>query len=241
MRIAVLSDIHGNSDAFLSVINAIKEIKPERIVILGDIVGYGAEPSTCLRLVRELTEDIVAGNHDYGVAELTPIDYFNHPARLAIEWTKKKLETNEIVFLRNLPLSFTFDNFLFLHSSPDEPSEWTYIFDDLEASRQFKYFTEKILFVGHTHIPVIWVENGNPIEIEPDKSVELEKGRRYIINVGSVGQPRDGNPKASFGVFDTYGWIYTGYRVEYDIESAYLKIKDAGLPLVLAQRLLIGR
>lgn len=241
MRIAILSDIHGNSDAFRKVIEYLKEESHDKIVILGDIVGYGAEPDICLDLARELTDNIVAGNHDYGVAGLTSLDYFNDYAKVAIEWTRKRLHTDHIGFLRGLPLSFNLGGILFLHSSPDEPSEWNYIFDWQFAMLQFKYFGEDVLFVGHTHIPAIWVENGSPLFVVPNETIELDRARRYIINVGSVGQPRDGDSRASFGIFDTDAWSFTNYRIDYDVISAYKKIKDANLPAFLAERLLIGR
>ncbi|MGB9561631.1 MAG: metallophosphoesterase family protein, partial [bacterium] len=221
MKIAVLSDIHSNYDAYKKAFELIKDEKPEHIVMLGDIVGYGAEPHLCLKAVKNLTQNIVAGNHDYGVAGLTSIDYFNTPARIAIEWTRKQLNKDDIYFLRSLPLSFRFDDFLFVHSSPDEPSSWTYIFDEFEARVQFRFFKERILFVGHTHIPIIWVENGDPIWLMPNIYIELNREKRYIINVGSIGQPRDGDPRGAFGVFDTDKWGFKIVRFEYDIVEAH--------------------
>lgn len=240
MKLAILSDIHSNFDAFVEVAKAIEAEKPDKIVLLGDIVGYGAEPSKCIKLAKELTQNIVAGNHDYGVANLTSVENFNIHARTAIEWTRKSISDSELAFLAHLPLTLKMDGFLFIHSSPGAPAEWNYILEPFDANLQFRFFEEPILFLGHTHIPIIWVYASSPIEITNGKQVQLNKNKRYIINVGSVGQPRDGNPRSSFGIFDSENWTFTLHRVMYDIESASRKIKGAGLPLYLAERIKEG-
>ena len=232
MRIAVISDIHGNADALTSVLRCIDALAPDRIVCLGDIVGYGAEPGECLRLIRSNNIASIAGNHDLAVAGTLPYHNFSSSARTAVEWTHDILSEEDRALLAALPLSIDTPSALFVHASPDDPAEFRYLFYDEDAADCYDSFVQPICFVGHTHRQILFSRDGT--------SLPLRHGGKYIMNVGSVGQPRDGDPRACFVLFDEGKFSADVVRVEYDIQSAGRKIIAAGLPLRLAERLTVG-
>jgi predicted phosphodiesterase len=242
LRYAIFSDIHGNLEAFQAVLNDITTKKIQNLIFLGDIVGYGANPKECIDLLMEKTQAIVAGNHDWGVAGKTSISYFNSVAQVAIEWTISQLSPEYKNFLAQLPLKREEKDFIYTHSTPINPQEWNYIFSEYEAIKNLKTLTKKICFIGHSHIPIIFVLNqsGELLFTTKLSEVILEEKNRYLINVGSVGQPRDGNPKAAYGIFDTEKNTFSLQRVDYDITNAQRKILSAGLPSVLAKRIGMG-
>ncbi len=241
MKWALFSDIHGNLEAIQAVAEDLRLQGAERIFFLGDGVGYGAEPNECLAVVRELTDTGVAGNHDYGAVGLTRIDTFNPAALQAILWTQDHLSMENIAYLRRLPLTRQEGEVDFVHSSPDHPEEWNYIFSLPEAEEGFRALRGNVCFIGHSHRPmVVGQEAGGKIDILRSVKVRLKEGVRYIINVGSVGQPRDGDPRASYGIYEDESREYRLRRVEYDIPGAQKKIRHAGLPPSLAQRLSKG-
>ena len=240
MLIGVISDIHSNAEALTKVMTSLNEKKVDKVVCLGDVVGYGPDPEECIDLIKNLTKNIVAGNHDYGVGGLTQESYFSPIAKSCIDWTKQRLDQGRLTFLRILPLSINWGSVLFLHSSPDAPDMWNYIMTSSDAIVQFRFFEQNLLFVGHTHIPGIWDETGKFLPIN-DQPFKLDTKRRFIINPGSVGQPRDGNPDSSFAIFDTDKWVVKFYRVKYDVESTSAKIKNAELPLILSERIKWGQ
>ncbi len=239
MRIGIISDIHGNLEALQAVVAKIDELNLDKIVCLGDIVGYGADPSECIKIVKSITSNTVAGNHDYAVGGLTSINYFAPVAREAVEWTRTVLNSSELAFLRFLPLTINWGSVLFLHSSPDSPDMWNYILTGSDAIVQFRFFKESVLFVGHTHVPAIWNEEGK--YLYPAEVYRMDPRKRYIVNPGSVGQPRDGIEDASFVVFNTDKWSIEMVRVKYDVETASQKIKQAELPIILAERIKHGQ
>ena len=241
MKWGILSDVHGNLEALQAVIVDLRQEGAERIAFLGDAVGYGANPNECLLLLRERTEWMVAGNHDYGAVGLTDVSYFNPAAKAAVIWTGRQLSAEGRAFLRGLPLLSQVAGITLVHATPHAPAEWNYIFTFPEAEEAFRAMVGELAFIGHSHSPLILAKKGDgKVTICEEEEATLKEGMRYIINVGSVGQPRDGNPKAAYGLYDEAGKKYLLKRVDYDIETAQKKIIAAGLPRSLAQRLSEG-
>ncbi len=235
MRIAIISDIHSNLEALTKAFEIIDTKNVDEIVCLGDIVGYGANPNECVELIRKRVKYVVMGNHDYAVAvDPAELFYFSSYARESDLWTREVLTKENLDFLKSLPFTISLKNLLFVHSAPAQPREWEYIFTEAQAKVQFQYFKEKICFIGHSHFPGIFPENGF-------YNGKLDRNTRYIINVGSIGQPRDGDWRLCFGIFDMGTWTYEEIRSEYDVEKASVKIIQNGLPEFLARRILIGR
>ena len=241
MKWAILSDVHGNLEALRSVISDLRREGADKIAFLGDAVGYGANPRECLLLLREIAEFLVAGNHEWGAVGLTDVSYFNNAAKAAVQWTGGELAEEDRTFLRRLPLVHQSGGITFVHATPNEPGEWNYIFTYPEAEEAFRSLAEEIAFVGHSHSPVILAKKGKKSATSLGREAAiLEKGTRYIINVGSVGQPRDGNPDAAYGLYDEGERKFLLKRVPYDIPTAQEKIMRAGLPPSLARRLAEG-
>jgi diadenosine tetraphosphatase ApaH/serine/threonine PP2A family protein phosphatase len=234
MRVAIISDIHSNLEALQKALEIIDEKKVEEIVCLGDLVGYGANPNECVELTRKRASRILLGNHDQAAFDLSQTEHFNRHARTAAYWTNQTLTQENLEFLKSLPFQHVIDDLTFVHASPRDPEQWEYVFSAHEAKTNFESFQTRICFVGHTHIPGVF-----PEDLKMQKSKVLRENR-YIINVGSVGQPRDGNWKLSFGIFDTSAWTYDLIRSEYDVQTASEKIVAADLPRFLADRLLVG-
>lgn len=242
MIYAVISDIHGNLEALLSVKDYIEsyEKKIDKVICLGDIVGYGADPGDCISVTRELSDVILAGNHDFAVCELNSIDDFNSYAKEAVLWTRNVLSDDEIEFLRNLPLEFREEDISFVHASLHRPESWRYLSGPGNAFIDFRIMEDKVLFVGHTHVPVIFKYTGEKVETITSMETQLESDKKYIVNPGGVGQPRDRDPRASFVIYDSDEKYVKGFRIDYNIEKAQSKIREAGLPEILAERLSRG-
>ncbi|MGD9488822.1 MAG: metallophosphoesterase [Calditrichaceae bacterium] len=236
MVIAVLSDIHGNLEALETVFRYIDENPVDKIYCLGDIVGYGPNPNECVELIRKRSDITLMGNHDYAALGLANIEYFNEYAKMSTHWTISNLEKENEEFLRKLPFSHQSDGIILVHASPANPPYWHYILSFEEAKNELKAFNESICFIGHSHVPVIFSNN----RAYKQSPFRIEQNQKYIVNVGSVGQPRDGNPKACFVVFDQSAGELEHVRLEYDVEKTYKKIIRAGLPVFLAERLLKG-
>lgn len=232
MKIAIISDIHANLPALRRALEEIATLAVEETICLGDIVGYGAQPNECVDLVRKSCSVALQGNHDAAAVDLSVASFFTTHARLAAEWTHRHLTKDSGLYLKNLPLSIQRNDLLFVHSSPLQPGEWNYVLDIGEVRAALNAFTGAVCFIGHSHIPGVFSQKG----IED----RIHKGVRYIINVGSIGQPRDGDPRLSFGVFDTSAWRYENVRVEYDVEEARKNIVEVGLPKILGDRLRAG-
>jgi predicted phosphodiesterase len=232
VRIAIISDIHSNLEALTKAMEIIDRRSVDEIICLGDIVGYGANPNECIELVRQRCCVIIKGNHENAVENISLTEYFTDDARVAIFWTRKQLTENNFDYLLTLPLSHKADDLLFVHASPCNPAEWHYILDNADTSAAFRCFSELICFIGHTHTPAVFSTSGG--------SIGITKEGRSIINVGSIGQPRDRNTDLSFGIFNTRTWMYENIRSPYDMEIAAWKILKTTLPPKLGQRLLIG-
>ncbi len=232
MKTAVISDIHGNLEALQAVMERIDALPISSTVCLGDIVGYGASPNECVELLRERKIVSVVGNHDKAVTGELSIETFSIVAKLGVEWTKSVIKKENADFLKRLKYSLEIDDALFVHSSPDLPQFFRYIFTQDDTEGSFEAFDNRICFIGHTHRPAVFCDD--------TVSTQLTAGKRFIVNVGSVGQPRDGDRRASFVVFDDEQFSIKHVRVEYDVETASAKIIHAGLPQKLADRLKIG-
>ena len=242
MKIGFLSDIHANLEAAEVAFSVLKREKVEKVFCLGDVVGYGADPVKCADLVRSETDGVVAGNHDWASVGKTDILYFNPFGRKAILWTARNLPPHHKSWLAELPLFLSDSDWCIVHSTPDEPSRWGYIFTVAQALKQFEHFSERVCFVGHSHSPAVFDSTGgvHHVIVPPDEEsvvVKLASGKRYIVNVGSVGQPRDGDPRGCVVVFDTDEFSVKFVRFNYPVAEAQRKILDAGLPAFLAERL----
>ena len=232
MRIAILSDIHSNLPALEAALSVVDASKVDAIYCLGDIVGYGASPNECLEIIRARATVVIRGNHDHAIVDPKLARFFSKSGRTASEWTRKKLAQENMDFIASLPFRHQTDICTLVHASPMEPEAWEYVLSLDVAEEQFTAFTTPVCFIGHTHIPIVCGEDL--------RTFSFRKGVRMLVNVGSVGQPRDGNPQLSFGILDTDKWEYRNIREGYDIEAAAKKIKEAGLPDVLARRLFEG-
>jgi len=243
LRYAILSDIHGNLEAFQAVLEDTAAQGVQQIIFLGDIVGYGGNPRECIDLLQKKTRAIVAGNHDWGVAGKTNITYFNSIARTAVSWTASQLSSEHKEFLAQLPLKREDGSFTYTHATPINPKKWDYILSRKEALRNLEALKHELCFVGHSHIPIIFALTrfGKLLCTTKFSGITLEKETRFLINVGSVGQPRDANPKAAYGILDAEKREFSLHRVKYDIANAQRKIMSAGLPPVLADRIGMGR
>jgi predicted phosphodiesterase len=247
MKVVIISDIHSNYDALLEFEKRIKDISFDEIWCLGDVVGYNAQPNECIEWVKKNSKYIIMGNHDYAVLNPEEASLFNEYAKKAIEWTQKKLSQNNKIFLGTFKITFKIENIFLVHSSPSSPLKWEYIFTLEEALYNFDFFDGKICFIGHTHIPCIFeFKQGKFKFIYPEYkdgifSYNLHEDAKYMINPGSIGQPRDGDPRLSFCIFDSENYEIKFFRSNYNVEEAAEKVFKSGLPHFLGERLFIGR
>jgi len=236
MRIAVISDIHGNLEALNAVIEYLQNREITNIYCLGDIVGYGPNPNECVQTVAKHAKTTVIGNHDHAVLGLTSTEYFNDFAKISTFWTSNALNQENREFLSGLNFTHTIDDILLVHATPSDPPMWHYILSEMDARHEFDHFEQKICFIGHSHFPIVFSQEGFSRRMKQ----KLNGQDKYIINVGSVGQPRDGNPKACFCVYDQEMQEIEYVRLAYDVYSTRTKIIQAGLPVFLAERLTKG-
>ncbi len=242
MRTAILSDIHANLEALQAACSACAKRGVDRWICLGDIVGYGADPQACLEQIRGLTDLSLLGNHDAAAVGLVDLHYFNQHARQAAMWTAGQLASPERDYLAALPLTMACGDALYVHAEPRSPGEWGYVLSRSDALDALAATDARFCFIGHSHYPFACIQFRTQVEMAevPVGDFAIEKDRRYLINVGSVGQPRDGDPRSSFLIWDDERHILEFLRVPYDVDAAQRKILDAGLPSVLAQRLARG-
>ena len=240
MRYAIISDVHSNLEALEAVLADVEGQGVDGFLSTGDIVGYGADPEACVRLVRSLEPHIVAGNHDWAVAGVLSLDFFNAYAKEAILWTREQLGPDDTAWLRSLRLTRKVGKVTLVHATLDVPENFDYLLTAYDAHLSLEILDTPVCFVGHSHVPVTFAENGS-VTFSFASEIDLEGVRKAIVNAGSVGQPRDGNPFASYGVYDSVKNRVEVRRVEYDFRTASKKILDAGLPTVLAERLWLGK
>jgi predicted phosphodiesterase len=244
MRFAFISDIHANLEALEAVLQDIAGNHVDEIICLGDIVGYGANPNECCELIEKTCPLTLLGNHDAAAVDLLSTQHFNIHAKIAIEWTAQNLKKEVRSYLSALPLKKTKLEMTLVHATPYEPNMWYYITSLEEAAFNFQFFDTRICLVGHTHIPIIIVlDKDKELFVHQDTVVNLKsmEGARLLVNVGSVGQPRDRNPKSCYGIFDSDLLEFSYRRIDYNIEKAQSKMKKIHMPEFLISRLEEGR
>ncbi len=240
MKFAIFGDIHANLEALTAVLADAQANGATHYCCIGDIVGYNANPHECLELVRALACPVVKGNHDEQASMTTKLDGFNPLAEEALTWTRRNLSEEDCKWLQELRLVRHVRDFTIVHATLDTPHKWGYVFNQLDASASFSYQHTAVCFFGHTHAPRAYVRDGEVFST-PLTRVQLEMGKKYFINVGSVGQPRDGDWRSSYVLYHADDSVVECRRLEYDIETTMQKIVDAGLPRRLADRLPIGK
>lgn len=240
-KIAILGDIHSNLDALEVVLADSRNQGVDEYFCTGDIVGYNACPHECLEIIRALDCPVVKGNHDHYVASERNLEDFNPHAAAVVEWTRGQLTAEELAYLHDLPFSVTRMGIALVHSTMDRPENFGYVFDNQQAETNFIHQKTPVCFHGHTHCPMIYEKQlAGVFRIDP-QDFKLAIGRKYFINVGSVGQPRDGDPRATYVIYDTAERTVSYRRLEYDIAAAQARIRAAGLPDRLADRLALGQ
>lgn len=242
MKYGIFSDIHGNLEALEAVLSKMDELKVERRVCLGDVVGYGPNPNECVELVKTKADLAILGNHDSVALGWEASESFNFYARRAIEWTREVLSTESQDYLKGLRYLEAEGDLCFVHASPHSPADWYYITDLEDAADSFNFFRERICFIGHSHYPVIVVkENDQSFRISDTCTYQPRPGERLLVNDGSVGQPRDRNPQASFAICDSESGFVEVVRVDYDVKATQGKMRDLGFADFLIHRLEEGR
>jgi diadenosine tetraphosphatase ApaH/serine/threonine PP2A family protein phosphatase len=243
MLLGILADLHANLEATRAVLGALDAIGPDGLICLGDIAGYNANPNRVIDLVREREIPTVMGNHDAAACGLEEPWFFNAKAQEAIAWHTEQIREDNVSWLASLPARSTFSRVCMgVHGSPANRD--AYIVDWLDAMRNFEYLdgaSVSICFFGHTHRASLFGEKGTILSGRRSTRYLLDPQNRYLINPGSVGQPRDRDPRAAFGLFDTDSYVFEFRRVEYDVHAAAQKVLKAGLPEELARRLITGR
>jgi len=246
MKYGIISDIHGNREALNTILDYLKrKEKIDRFICCGDIVGYGAKPNECTVIIRGLNNCYtVAGNHDWGAIGLEDTSFFNPVALEAVEWTGRHLTKDNRNYLKNLASEIEEDNFLLVHGSPRDPIN-EYIFEERTFSANLPRIKKNICFVGHTHVPLCLYATPSQeikgIPLDDDTVLEINPSYKYLINCGSIGQPRDGDPRASCGIYEEKKNIIRIKRIKYDIAKTQEEIINAKLPSALALRLGYGR
>jgi len=243
MRYAIIADIHANLAAFTAVLDDIKgRGGVEEIWCLGDVVGYGPDPHQCIELLRQQNHVCVAGNHDWAAIGKLDTSDFNPDAAAACHWTAEQLSPKDVDYLENLPLVIEKDDFTLVHGSPREPI-WEYLLSTSDAKQNFDYFKSQFCLVGHSHVPLMFRYNETGACLfslfSPDIRLVLGKSR-LIINPGGVGQPRDGDPRASYAIYDSEARIIKLHRIPYDISATQIRMVEHGLPIRLVTRLSYG-
>ncbi len=246
MKYLILSDIHSNHEALSAVLARVKRKRWDKVVFLGDLVGYGANPNQTVDMVRALKPlQAIRGNHDKVCSGVENGEMFNRVALQAAQWTQQRLTKSNLEWLYRLPEGPTVVDGAFAISHGTPIDEDAYIFGEIEALNVFRQTAFPLCFFGHSHFPVVFGLSPDAIHTvlttSPTFRIRLEPGMRYLVNPGSIGQPRDGSPLASFGMYDSDVKTVTIYRVPYRVERTQKKILDAGLPAPLADRLALGR
>ncbi len=242
MKYGFFSDVHANLEALKACIVDFRSEKLDKVYFLGDAVGYGPNPDECVKLIDEIAEVKLMGNHDYAALGLMETEYFNQYAAESMGWTKNSISEKTVEIMSDFELTYVIGEILLVHSSPREPENWHYILDMEDAEENFDFFTEKICLLGHTHRPYIVykAESENAI-LSNDTEVVIEGEYRYLVNIGSVGQPRDGDPRSCYLIYDSDKGSIRLKRVQYDVKSTQKVMAKIGLPEYLIDRLAVGR
>jgi len=243
MKYGIHGDIHGNLSALEAALDYLAGQEIDRYLSMGDIVGYGAAPAACIARMRELEARVVKGNHDAAAAGQLDLLYFNQYAREVVRWTQSVLDDRDLEWLRDLPYLVDLEDCSVAHGAYDHPELFDYIQTTSDADPSLDSMTRPVCFVGHTHVPVALlrlVDDPDRTAFTCDDQIDLQEVQKALINVGSVGQPRDEDPRAACAVFDSSADLVTIKRVEYDIAREADRIRRAGLPAVLGDRLYLG-
>lgn len=243
MRIGILGDIHANLEALSAVIEAAQQEGVEAWVQVGDIVGYGPDPSACIDVVRDLGCVTCLGNHDAAALGMLDTSYFNAYAKAAVEWTRQQLRPRDLDYLRSLQLVVERPEFTVVHGTMHMPEHFGYVISQVEAVESLRLQRTFMCFVGHSHVPALYLQRSDG-DVDWVCQSELEMSvagfAKALMNVGSVGQPRDEDPRAAYAIYDTASKVVAIRRVAYDIAAVQQKIRNAGLPEMLAHRLTLG-
>ncbi len=240
MKIGVISDIHGNLEGLNQALLSMAREGVTQCWCLGDIVGYGANPNECIARVREKADAVILGNHDAACAGLEDAAGFNLYAREAVEWTSSRLTEENQAWLGKLPLTLTIGDALLVHGSPYDPAGWHYVSSGAEIHKAFDSTDARLILVGHSHHPGLLECRGGNCHPFKDAVLQMKPGSRYLANAGSTGQPRDGDARASYVIYDDGERSLSMIRVQYDVARTQRKIFEAGLPRILASRLETG-
>jgi len=233
VKLALLSDIHSNLSALETALDLISQKSVDAVYCMGDVVGYGPDAAACVDLVRKHCTGVVCGNHDIAVALEKDIGFLPKEGQVAARHNRKQLSRDQLDYLAKLPLVIEADGCTFVHATPCFPETWQRLDNYLIAQAQFEHFKTDVCFLGHTHLPAVMADRLGVLRVRA--------GHRFLINVGSVGQPRDGNPRLCVSFFDTESFEYELERVPYDVDRTCARIRDEGLPGTLARRLAAGR
>ena len=240
MRIAILSDLHANLEATEAVLADARKRDCTDYVCLGDVVGYNANPHECVEIVQKLECPVVKGNHDEQASLEESSRDFNPLAEMAINWTREQLSDRDKEWLRGLPFTRPVRDFTIVHATLDSPERWDYVFNTLDAVPSFTHQDTTVCFFGHTHVAGAFVRDDGVKRVKVDQ-LTIEPAKKYLVNTGSVGQPRDGDWRAAYCIYHVDKNVVEQRRVKYDLATAQEKIIKAGLPRLLAERLKLGR
>jgi len=242
VKFAVFSDVHGNLEALEAVLADIAAERVQEMICLGDIVGYGPNPAECIEMIRCLSCSVVMGNHDEACIEPEQEEALNEYARAGIVFARKQLSDAQKGWLRNRPLQLDFEDFTAVHASLSDEETWKYIFSPADARRHFMFQDKPLCFCGHTHRPAVWTQEGRKVRgLAPAGNVTYPLGGRTLVNVGSVGQPRNLRPEACYVIYNRVAHSIAFRFIPYNLKETQWKIFAAGLPRFLAQRLALGR
>jgi diadenosine tetraphosphatase ApaH/serine/threonine PP2A family protein phosphatase len=242
MKYGFFSDVHANLEALKACIIDFRTEKLDKLFFLGDAVGYGPNPDECVKLIKDVATVKLMGNHDYAALGLMETEFFNQYAAESMGWTKSSISRKTIEIMSDFELQYMLDNLLLVHSSPREPELWHYILDMEDATESFEYFTQKICLLGHTHRPyIVYKEKEGETVLSKQNEEIITEDRRYLVNIGSVGQPRDGDPRSCYLIYDVETGGIRHKRVSYNIKATQKDMAKIGLPEYLIERLAVGR
>jgi diadenosine tetraphosphatase ApaH/serine/threonine PP2A family protein phosphatase len=242
VRYGIFGDIHGNLQALEAVLDAYEQEDIDVYLCTGDLVGYGANPTECIAIARERCEHVVAGNHDFAVCGKLTLEFFNSYAKSAVLWTRESLSDEDLEYLRNLPLIQRRDDDITLaHATIYDAHVFDYIQTQYDAHLSLQEMATRCGFVGHSHIPITFYLKDGIVSWTIETNVDLDGCQKVLVNVGSVGQPRDENPMAAYAVYDSEQGSVTIKRVEYDVDAAIRSIEECQLPRILGDRLRLGK
>ncbi|MBM3989876.1 MAG: metallophosphoesterase [Planctomycetes bacterium] len=243
MKYGVLGDIHGNISALEVAVARLTKLGARRFISVGDVVGYGAAPAECIELLRQIGSHVVQGNHDAAVSGGLGLAYFNPFAKDAVRWTRGQLDKEALDWLDNLPLTLELEDCAVAHGTFHQPERFDYVLEARDAEPSLQALNRSVCFVGHSHIPIAVLRLRDDPErtaYSHDACLDLSECERALVNVGSVGQPRDEDSRTAFALFDSDADTVRILREEYDVEREARRIRQAGLPAMLADRLFLG-